>query len=250
MSYNVEPIATIRTPYKEKFATPRQPGLVPIVKARVELYPKFSAPETVRDLSDFSHIWLIFLFHQNYGKGWQPTVRPPRLGGNQRVGVFACRSPFRPNPIGLSAVKLLSVDCSGKRVVLEVQGADLIDGTPILDIKPYLPYSDCINDAVGGFAGRAPVASLPVDFSAPAYQQLAEFSAQTPELETLIRETLALDPRPAYKRGNDDEQEYGVLLDRYNLRWKVAGERVMVLTIEAEKRAGLHAETDPTKNHG
>lgn len=231
MSYSIEPIATIHTPYKEKFAAPRQPGLAPTVRGQVELHPDFASPEAVRGLEGFSHIWLIFLFHQTYQQGWKPTVRPPRLGGNKRVGVFACRSPFRPNPIGLSAVKLLSIDCNAGKVILEVQGADLIDGTPILDIKPYLPYTDGIEAASGGFANRAPVAALEVEFSASAQQRLARYVAQTPELETLIDETLALDPRPAYKHSNDDGREYGVLLDRYNVRWKVEGGRVVVLNI-------------------
>ena len=231
MSYNFEPIATIRTPFKEKFSTPRQAGLTPTVRAQVELHPDFASPEAVRGLEGFSHIWLVFLFHQTDGKGWKPTVRPPRLGGNQRVGVFGCRSPFRPNPIGLSAVKLLSITSEQGRVILEVQGADLIDATPILDIKPYLPYTDGIREATGGFADRAPVAALQVVFSAVAQLQLLEFTRQTPELESLIGETLALDPRPAYKRNKDDGREYGVLLDRYNVRWRVEGDRVVVLGI-------------------
>ncbi len=231
MSYSFEAIASIRTPYREKFATPRQPGLAPSVRAQVELHPDFASPEAVRGLEGFSHIWLIFLFHQSYQQGWKPTVRPPRLGGNQRIGVFSCRSPFRPNPIGLSAVKLLSVECRQGRVILEVQGADLVDGTPILDIKPYLPYTDGISEAHGGFAERAPVAALQVEFSAQAQQQLGAFHAQTPELETLIRETLTLDPRPAYKRESNDEREYGVLLDCYNVRWRVTGDKVEVLEI-------------------
>jgi tRNA (adenine37-N6)-methyltransferase len=232
MNYDCQPIATIHSPYREKFSAPRQPGLAPTVRAQVELHPEFASPEAVRGLDGFSHIWLIFLFHQTLGQGWKPTVRPPRLGGNKRVGVFACRSPFRPNPIGLSAVKLLSIDCSEGRVVLEVQGADLIDGTPILDIKPYLPYTDGITEAEGGFADRAPVAALQVEFSAEARGQLVNFSAQTPELETLICETLALDPRPAYKRDGDSKREYGVLLDCYNVRWFVDGERVVIVEIE------------------
>jgi hypothetical protein len=163
-------------------------------------------------------------------------VRPPRLGGNKRVGVFACRSPFRPNPIGLSAVKLLSIDCDKGRVALEVQGVDLIDGTPILDIKPYLPYTDGIAEATGGFADRAPVAALQVEFSDDARQQLHDIRKESPELESLISETMALDPRPAYKQESDAGREYGVLLDRYNVRWVVNGERVVVLSIDlAEK---------------
>ncbi|HEY5674113.1 MAG TPA: tRNA (N6-threonylcarbamoyladenosine(37)-N6)-methyltransferase TrmO [Malonomonas sp.] len=235
MNYNLEPIASIHTPYKEKFATPRQPGLAPTVPAQVVLHPQFSSPEAVRGLEGFSHIWLIFLFHQTYGQGWKPTVRPPRLGGNQRVGVFACRSPFRPNPIGLSVVKLQSIRCQPGKVVLEVLGADLVDGTPILDIKPYLPYTDGIDGATGGFADRAPGASLKVEFSDPAKTQLAGFSKQTPELESLIRETLCLDPRPAYQRDNDEGREYGVRLDQYNLRWQVTGKRLLVVSIDLAK---------------
>lgn len=236
MTYNCKSIATIHSPYREKFSTPRQPGLAPTVRAQVELLPEFASPEAVRGLEGFSHIWLIFLFHQTIGQGWKPTVRPPRLGGNKRVGVFSCRSPFRPNPIGLSAVKLLSIDCSEGKVVLEVQGADLIDGTPILDIKPYLPYTDGIAGAAGGFADRAPVAALQVEFSTEARMQLVAFTAQTPELESLICETLALDPRPAYKR-DDNGREYGVLLGRYNVRWFVTGERVVVVDISVAEGA-------------
>ena len=232
MSYRFEPIATIHTPFKEKFATPRQPGLTPSVRARVELLPEFASPEAVRGLEGFSHIWLVFLFHRTSSQGWTPTVRPPRLGGNKRVGVFASRSPFRPNPIGLSAVRLLAIDCTDGRVTLEVDGADLIDGTPILDIKPYLPYTDGIPDARGGFADRAPESTLQVEFTPAASEQLTRFSRQSPELETLLRETLALDPRPAYKQEGKDEREYGVRLDRYNVRWKVEEERVVVLGIE------------------
>jgi len=231
MYYHFEPIATIRSPFREKFSTPRQPGLTPTVRAQVELHPEFASPEAVRGLEGFSHIWLIFLFHQTCGQGWKPTVRPPRLGGNQRLGVFACRSPFRPNPIGLSAVRLLSLSCDDGKVTLDVEGADLIDGTPILDIKPYLPYTDGIPEACGGFADRAPEPALQVEFTAAAQEQLAAFAAQSPELESLLRETLALDPRPAYKRDDEDMREYGVLLDRYNVRWRVAGERVVVLGI-------------------
>jgi len=230
MTYEFTPIGTIRSPYREKFSTPRQPGLTSAAKGTIILEPEFSSPEAVRELDGFSHIWLLFLFHHNYQQGWKPTVRPPRLGGNQRVGVFASRSPFRPNPIGLSPVKLLSIACSEGRVTLEVEGADLIDSTPILDIKPYIAYSDAIPDAVSGFANKAP-SLLPVEFSPAAQEQVDGFADQTPKLEDLLRETLALDPRPAYQREAGDEREYGVLLDRYNVRWCVAKEKVVVLDI-------------------
>lgn len=231
MIYDFTPIGNIRSPYREKFATPRQPGLTAAAKAQIVFLPEFSSPETVRDLETFSHIWLLFLFDKNYRQGWTPTVRPPRLGGNKRVGVFASRSPFRPNPIGLSPVKLLAVKIHDGKVVLEVQGADLIDGTPILDIKPYIAYSDAIPEAKSGFAQTAPEL-LPVEFSPKAQQQLSVFAAETPQLEELISETLALDPRPAYQRESDDRREYGAALDRYNVRWKIAEGKVTVVGIE------------------
>ena len=231
MNYSLEPIATVHSPFREKFVTPRQPGLAPSVVARICFHPGFSTPEAVRGLEGFSHLWLIFLFHQNWQKGWKPTVRPPRLGGNQRVGVYASRSPFRPNPIGLSAVRLLSINCDSGKVSLEVQGADLIDGTPILDIKPYIPYGDSISDATGGFAEEAPKSTLQIDFSDLAKKQLALYQNETPELEIMLQETLSLDPRPAYRHNKEDSQEYGVLFDRYNIRWKVQVKQLIVLEI-------------------
>lgn len=231
MVYEFTPIGSISSPYREKFATPRQPGLTRAAKAEVVLSPEVSTPETVRELENFSHIWLLFLFDKNYRQGWTPTVRPPRLGGNKRVGVFASRSPFRPNPIGLSPVKLLAIRIDEGRVILDVQGADLIDGTPILDIKPYIAYSDAIPEAESGFAQAAPEV-LPVEFSQAARQQLSRFTQETPQLEDLISETLALDPRPAYQRASDDAREYGATLDRYNVRWKIAEGRVQVIAIE------------------
>lgn len=235
MSYSVEPIALVRSPFREKFSTPRQPGLIPSVTARIELLPDFATSEAVRGLEEFSHIWLLFLFHQTSGQGWKPTVRPPRLGGNTRVGVFASRSPFRPNPIGLSAVKLLSIEHNQGQVSLKVQGADLVDGTPILDIKPYLTYTDAIPSATGGYAQQAPPKSLQVEFTDRARQQLERYRPETPDLEKMIGETLALDPRPAYRQGKEDQREYGVLFDRYNLRWLVEGDKVLVVRIELAK---------------
>uniref|UniRef100_UPI0040559DDE tRNA (N6-threonylcarbamoyladenosine(37)-N6)-methyltransferase TrmO n=1 Tax=Candidatus Electrothrix sp. TaxID=2170559 RepID=UPI0040559DDE len=230
MIYQFETIGHIRSPYREKFATPRQPGLTQAAVATIVLSEEVSNADAARELEGFSHIWLLFLFDKNYQQGWAPTVRPPRLGGNKRVGVFASRSPFRPNPIGLSPVKLLAIEQQQGRAVLQVQGADLIDGTPILDIKPYIAYSDAIPEAISGFADRAP-ALLPVEFSPAAQQQVASFSAQSPELEDLVRETLALDPRPAYQREAGDEREYGALLDRYNVRWRVIDGVVKVTDI-------------------
>ncbi len=232
MSYSLEQIAIIRSPFREKFTTPRQPGLAPSVHARIDFYPSFATPEAVRGLEGFSHLWLIFLFHQTWKKGWKPTVRPPRLGGNQRVGVYASRSPFRPNPLGLSAVKLLAITIDKGTVSLKVQGADLIDGTPIFDIKPYIPYGDCIPEAVGGFAENIPEPQFQVKFSDLARKQIVLYQHETPQLETMLCETLALDPRPAYRHGKNDSREYAVQFDRYNIRWKVIGGQVIVSQIE------------------
>ncbi len=231
MLYPLEPIATIHSPFREKFTTPRQPGLTPSITATIRFHSGFATPEAARGLEGFSHLWLIFLFHHNWQKGWKPTVRPPRLGGNQRVGVYASRSPFRPNPIGLSAVKLLAINEERGEISLEVQGADLINGTPILDIKPYVAYSDSIPAACSGFAQETPGSPLKISFSDQAQQQLHSYRTESPELEIMLVEILTLDPRPAYRQNKEDEQEYGVLFDRYNVHWQVTGRELVVLDI-------------------
>lgn len=230
-TFSFIPIAVVHSPFKEKFATPRQAGLTPTISARIEFLPEYATAEAVRDLHLFSHIWLIFVFHQHLDQGWHPTVRPPRLGGNHRVGVFASRSPFRPNPVGLSAVKLLSVTATDGKVWLEVEGADLIDGTPIIDIKPYIPYADSHPQALGGFAKETPVPRLEILFSDGARQQLNQYSRHTPHLESLICETLSLDPRPAYRQEKEDTHHYGCRLDRYNIRWKIEQQTLIVTDI-------------------
>lgn len=231
MNYPLPPIAVIRSPFREKFATPRQPGLTPSVISFIDFYPEFGSPEAVRGLDSFSHIWLLFLFHQNLDQGWHPTVRPPRFDGNKRIGVYASRSPFRPNPLGLSAVQLLAIEKNAGKISLQIGGADLIDGTPILDIKPYIPYGDSISHAQAGFAAEAPVNRLEVEFSDTAQRQLQMYSESSPTLETMIVESLRLDPRPAYRRSLRDHHTYGVILDRYNVRWKVVGDVLSVLDI-------------------
>jgi tRNA-Thr(GGU) m(6)t(6)A37 methyltransferase TsaA len=230
MNYSIEAIAYIRSPFKEKFATPRQPGLTPTVEASVEFLPQFAPAEALRGLEQFSHIWLMFLFHQNWQQSWTPTVRPPRLGGNRRIGVYATRSPYRPNPIGLSAVKLLGIEQRGATASLLVEGADLIDGTPIVDIKPYIAYSDAIADATSGFAEEPP-SRLRVNFSNEAQKTLNTLD-DPQRTEQQICEVLSLDPRPAYRKNSADLKEYGVLLDRFNIRWRVDGEGVQIVAIE------------------
>lgn len=231
--YPLEPIATIASPFREKFATPRQPGLTPSVRATIEFFPGFAPPEAVRGLEDFSHLWLIFLFHHNWRQGWSPTVRPPRLGGNRRVGVYASRSPFRPNPLGLSVVRLLALQHERDRTQLQVEGADLVDGTPILDIKPFLPDNDCPRDARGGYTREFAFTPLEVAWTPEAETRLAAFSRETPALRAMVEETLRLDPRPAYRRRLErDDQEYGMRLDRYNLRWRMVAGCALVFALD------------------
>lgn len=197
-------IARIHSDFPSKFGIPRQSGLVEALKARVVFEPDFRSPEAVRGLEGFSHIWLIWQFSQAVREDWSPTVRPPRLGGNARMGVFATRSPFRPNPIGLSSVRLAGVESTPDLgTVLRVRGADLMDGTPILDIKPYLPYGDCHPDAVGGFASAPAGAVLEVEIP-------PSLLAQVPEdrREALIG-VLAQDPRPNYQKDSDRVYGFG-----------------------------------------
>ncbi len=233
MDISLQPIGIIHSPFKEKFAVPRQPGLVPSVTAKLELFSFCNQQEILRGLEDFSHIWLIFIFHQNLDRPWRPTVRPPRLGGNQRVGVFASRSPFRPNPLGLSAVELLKTEWNSSGSVLHLRGADLVDGTPVLDIKPYLPYSDALPQAKGAFAPQRPT-TIEVAFSPQAEQQLVELRDCYPHLRQTICELLGQDPRPAYRGKKVDDRLYGVSLYDLNLKWKMEADTALVLSVSAE----------------
>ena len=232
MKIELETIGIIHSPFKEKFGIPRQPGLVPQVQATLQLLPPYDRPEAVAGLEGYSHIWIQFLFHQAMRGQWQPTVRPPRLGGNKRVGVFASRSPFRPNPIGLSVVGLRQVRCDQGAVELLLTGVDLLDGTPVLDIKPYVAYVDSIPDARSGFAPAAPEQRLDVGFSAAAEEQLRG-RRDGNELKVMIRALLAIDPRPAYAGKGDGERIYGIRLYDFDLRWRVRGGRVEVLELSA-----------------
>ena len=234
---SLEPIATVRSCFGGKFAIPRQPGLCPSAWGRLVFHAPFRSPEAVRGIEGFSHLWLIFRFHETVGQGWKPTVRPPRLGGNQRVGVFASRSTFRPNGLGLSLVRLEGVDFSGADgPLLLLGGLDLLDGTPIYDIKPYLPYAEALPDAIGGFAGEAP-ARLEVVVEAAA---LAAFSALSARARAVLCEALALDPRPATQT-SDAGRVFGAALCGCNVRFTIAEGLCRVCEISPAEEAGLDA---------
>ena len=224
MEFSMEPIARIHTDFSTKFGVPRQSGLVEALEAEIIFEPPYRDPAALRGLEGFSHLWLVWVFHQAAGRPWSPTVRPPRLGGNRRVGVFASRSPFRPNPIGLSCVRLLEVRQDRELgPVLVVAGADLLDGTPIYDIKPYLPYADCKPDAVGGFASVPKEADLVVDCPTELLGPVPE--AKRPALLAV----LAQDPRPQYQ--NDPNRVYGMSFAGLEVKFRVAGERLIVVEI-------------------
>lgn len=228
--YSIEPIGFVESPYKEKFAVPRQPRLVPSATSRVRLAGKANCLEAVRGIEQFSHVWLLFLFDQNLAAGWKPTVRPPRLGGNERIGVLASRSTFRPNGIGMSAVELKGVTTKGDQVYLELGNVDLVDNTPIVDIKPYIPYSDSIADAQGGYAEQAPD-TINVIFSEAAQKALIGRTQSSMEME-VIKQVIGQDPRPAYKKNKSDNKEYAVNLFDLNVKFIVEGNFITVTTIE------------------
>ncbi len=213
-------IARISTPFKTKFGIPRQSGVTPDVKGEIMFEPDYREIEAVRGLEGFSHIWLIWCFSESVSDKWSPTVRPPRLGGNVRMGVFATRSPFRPNPIGLSSVVLERIEYTDDRgPVLHVRGADLMDGTPIFDIKPYVAYADSHPDASGGFTATAEFKKLCVELG----------DGVTPPLSEGLIEVLENDPRPRYH--DDPERVYGMEYDGREVKFRVRGDTLTVIEI-------------------
>lgn len=230
----ITPIATIHTEFPEKFGVPRQSGLAASLRGRIVFEPDFRNPDALRGLEEFSHIWLIWEFSANVRRNavsevsaahdWQPTVRPPRLGGNKAMGVFATRSPFRPNPLGLSCVEVESVEfTTDQGPVINVRGADLTDGTPIYDIKPYIRYADSRPDALCGYVDGLSERRLNVDIPEKQAMKMGE------SLEALT-DVLSLDPRPSYQ--NDPHREYGMSFAGRNIRFLVMGETLTVLDIE------------------
>ncbi len=235
VTYPLAPIATLYTCFKEKFGIPRQMNLVPAATGRLVFDPTFASADAVRGLEGFSHVWLLFMCHQAMDRPWSPLVRPPRLGGNKKAGVFATRSPFRPNPIGMSAVRLEAVALTSQGPVLHLSGVDILDATPVLDIKPYLPWADAIAGATGGFADRAPEPGLQVSFSARADAQCRKLAEQVPNLTVFITQMLANDPRPGYRTGSTDDRDriYGTRVFDLDVKWQVTnGTTVRVLSVE------------------
>ncbi len=232
----IRPIGRLRTCFGSKFAVPRQPGLCPSAWGVLELDDEFRGVECVRGLEGFSHVWLIFGFHETVSQGWRPTVRPPRLGGNDRVGVFASRSTFRPNGLGLSLVKLDEIAFVGKSgmnpPLLHFSGVDLIDGTPIFDMKPYLPYAEAPVGALSGYAGEELMR-----FEVRVDGEVAERFGQLPERDRkIIFEVLSLDVRPAAGR-EEPEKVYGALVCGRNVRFRYEGECCVLLDITVEQSA-------------
>ena len=231
----LEPVAVMRSPFDEKFGIPRQSGLCDRAIGEVVFVPPYDDPAMLDQLDGFSHVWLTFQFSANVDAGWRPRVRPPRLGGNREVGVWASRSPFRPNALGLSVVRLCEV-VTAPRPLLRVAGVDLLDGTPILDVKPYLPYSDAIPDALPGYAAGAPQPVLPVRFAA---QPAEWFVANGQEaLRALLVDVLALDPRPAYRDAVEPDRRYGMRLAGHEIGWRVDADGVEVVSIGPAPAAG------------
>lgn len=227
----ITPIARIHTDFPEKFGIPRQSGLAPALQGRIVFEPAYRNADALRGLEDFSHIWLVWEFSANVRRGassdvvWQPTVRPPRLGGNAHLGVFATRSPFRPNPLGLSCVEISAIrPDTPDGPVIYVRGADLMDGTPIYDIKPYIVYADSRPDASCGYVDNLSDRRLEV-----VYEPHVIDAVKDKEIMRSLTEVLSLDPRPAYQ--NDPHREYGLSFAGMNVRFKVMGEILTVVSI-------------------
>lgn len=221
MVFSFAAIGVVHSAFKEKFGIPRQPGLAPLAQARIEIYPPYNDPAAFSDLQGISHIWLQFVFHQNRRQDWKPRVKMPRLGGNKTLSVFASRSPVRPNPIGLSVVQLLAVNSGPQGLDLLIAGADLLDGTPVLDIKPYLPYADALAEATNPLAPQAPP-TVPVVFAPGLEAVCAARRDYGVDLTALIRQLLQQDPKPQYQTP-DAQRIYGMRLWDFDVQWRYLG---------------------------
>ena len=236
----MHPIATIRSCYPQRFGVPRQAGLVKTATATVNFEATRDNELAVRDIESFSHLWIIFVFHKQNYSGFKPLVQPPRLGGKKNMGVYATRSPNRPNPIGLSAVLLERVEYGEQEILLHVRGGDFLDGTPVLDIKPYVPFADSIPDASSEWAVESEP-PMPVTWSTAAAEELstaeqvhnADHQRATANLQQLIEETLALDPRPAHERHKDGrpDQAWGMRVEHVDVKWRVQNGIAEIISI-------------------
>ncbi len=221
---NIQVIARMKSDFATKFGIPRQSGLVQELRSTIIFEPEYRNEDALRGLEGFSHLWIIWQFSEAVRSGWSPTVRPPRLGGNTRLGVFATRSPFRPNNLGLSCVRLLGVEKTAEfGTVIHVAGADLMDGTPIFDIKPYIPYADCQPEATGGFTDTAGEYLLEVNFPAPLLEKLPEDKREA------AKAVLSHDPRPSYQR--KPGRVYGISFAGHDIRFTVEDDKLTVIEV-------------------
>ncbi len=224
---NIQVIARMKSDFPTKFGIPRQSGLVEELRSTIIFEPAYRNSDALRGLEDFSHLWIIWQFSEAVRKDWSPTIRPPRLGGNARMGVFATRSPFRPNNLGLSSVKILGLEHTAKYgTVIHVAGADLMDGTPIFDIKPYIPYSDCHTEATGGFTDTAEDFLLDVHIDTPLINKIPETKRNA------LLGVLSHDPRPSYQK--DPQRVYGISFGGFNIRFQVQDKTLTVIEIKED----------------
>ena len=236
--YEIEPIGVLHTCFKEKFGIPRQPGLVQSAQGILKFRDDPFLKTALKGLEGFSHVWVIFIFHEHQAKNWKPSIRPPRLGGAQKVGVLASRSPHRPNSLGLSAMKLERIHLEAQGgAEITLSGVDCLDGTPVVDIKPYLPYTDSITEAQAGWAYE-PIQKTPVIFSHESLNTLDRLHGEFPHLKTLIQEMLELDPRPAFQQrklpSQDSESQgsrFGFRLYDFDIKWEIKDQKFHVLSI-------------------
>ncbi len=229
MEFTFKAIGTISSCFKERFGIPRQPGLVPEARALLKMIHPFGQPDAMKELESFSHIWVLFVFHASMRDFRKTTVRPPRLGGNKRAGVFATRSSFRPNAIGMSAIELEKITYQGKETCLHLKGVDILDGTPVLDIKPYLPYADSISHAKSGFAPSPSASIFDVTFSPEAKSFcLKKEQENYPGLIKLIEQILKTDPRPAYYNVSPQKNSFGMKIHDIDVKWEIIGNIIYV----------------------
>jgi len=229
-SFSFDAIGIIHSCFNEKFGIPRQPGLVIAAEATLELLPPYNRMEALEGITAYSHLWIHFVFHGISREQWKPMVRPPRLGGNRRVGVFATRSTHRPNPLGLSVVELIAVETSAAgHPLLRLRGIDLLDGTPVLDIKPYIPYTDALPRARAELASDRPT-TCRVEFD-PAVEVIFKPGGRLESQRDLVEQVLAQDPRPAYHRDNPEPRVYGISLLDFDVQWQAQGDTIRVLEI-------------------